>query len=362
MPGFDAETCIRSGSHGCGAGVFITKFRRPAPGDRRPAPVRLSAPRRTSPPARWARRSPLRRRNCLSAVPFTSSGCDKCCAEPARPVFHHAGHRGWLCPSCRETGEMPLPSNPSQPGEAPLPLSGDWPIRNGRMSTRRPAIRSRPRVEPEHHDNDRVHPRRQCHLRKILRHHPRGGGSVALLDGGGGPCHPHDPCLRPGGGGAALRLLARLRFGRRGLPPGPARRYCAMRKWSRTGSPAPGCRPTTRWSARCAIRARRHWRKRWATRGRPPHWNSGATGWKARSSPSANAPTALFHLLDMLAAGAPRPAAIIGMPVGFVGAVESKEALAAGSHGIPFAIVRGAHGRQRHDGRRPSIPSRRAGL
>ena len=57
-----------------------------------------------------------------------------------------------------------------------------------------------------------------------------------------------------------------------------------------------------------------------------------------------NAPTALFHLLDMLAAGAPRPAAIIGMPVGFVGAVESKEALAAGSHGIPFAIVRGRMG------------------
>ena len=43
-----------------------------------------------------------------------------------------------------------------------------------------------------------------------------------------------------------------------------------------------------------------------------------------------NAPTALFHLLDMLAAGAPRPAAIIGMPVGFVGAAESKEALAGG--------------------------------
>ncbi|WP_159588652.1 precorrin-8X methylmutase [Chelativorans xinjiangense] len=57
-----------------------------------------------------------------------------------------------------------------------------------------------------------------------------------------------------------------------------------------------------------------------------------------------NAPTALFHLLDMLEAGAPRPAAIIGMPVGFVGAAESKEALAAGGHGIPFAIVRGRLG------------------
>lgn len=42
-----------------------------------------------------------------------------------------------------------------------------------------------------------------------------------------------------------------------------------------------------------------------------------------------NAPTALFHLLDLLADGAPKPAAIIGMPVGFVGAVESKQALVA---------------------------------
>lgn len=57
-----------------------------------------------------------------------------------------------------------------------------------------------------------------------------------------------------------------------------------------------------------------------------------------------NAPTALFHLLDMLRAGAPKPAAIIGMPVGFVGAAESKEALAESGLGIPFAIVRGRMG------------------
>ncbi|MBE9606962.1 precorrin-8X methylmutase [Acetobacteraceae bacterium H6797] len=57
-----------------------------------------------------------------------------------------------------------------------------------------------------------------------------------------------------------------------------------------------------------------------------------------------NAPTALFYLLDMLAQGAPRPAAIVGMPVGFVGAIESKEALAASSFGIPWAIVRGRMG------------------
>jgi precorrin-8X/cobalt-precorrin-8 methylmutase len=56
-----------------------------------------------------------------------------------------------------------------------------------------------------------------------------------------------------------------------------------------------------------------------------------------------NAPTALFHLLNMIAAGAPRPAAIIGVPVGFVGAAESKEALAA-SGVAPFLIVRGRKG------------------
>ena len=57
-----------------------------------------------------------------------------------------------------------------------------------------------------------------------------------------------------------------------------------------------------------------------------------------------NAPTALFHLLDLLARGAPRPAAIIGMPVGFVGASESKDALARNDPGIPWAIVRGRMG------------------
>ncbi|MEX0407931.1 precorrin-8X methylmutase [Aquibium sp. LZ166] len=57
-----------------------------------------------------------------------------------------------------------------------------------------------------------------------------------------------------------------------------------------------------------------------------------------------NAPTALFYLLDMLKGGAPKPAAIIGMPVGFVGAAESKDALAQGDHGVPWAIVRGRLG------------------
>jgi precorrin-8X/cobalt-precorrin-8 methylmutase len=57
-----------------------------------------------------------------------------------------------------------------------------------------------------------------------------------------------------------------------------------------------------------------------------------------------NAPTSLFRLLQILDDGAPRPAAIVGIPVGFVGAAESKDALMAGSHGVPFISVRGRAG------------------
>lgn len=57
-----------------------------------------------------------------------------------------------------------------------------------------------------------------------------------------------------------------------------------------------------------------------------------------------NAPTALFHLLDMIDAGAPRPAVIVGLPVGFVGAAESKEQLIANPRGTPFVALRGRQG------------------
>jgi precorrin-8X/cobalt-precorrin-8 methylmutase len=57
-----------------------------------------------------------------------------------------------------------------------------------------------------------------------------------------------------------------------------------------------------------------------------------------------NAPTALFRLLDLIDAGAPKPAAILGIPVGFVGAAESKDALAANSRAVPFLVVRGRMG------------------
>ena len=57
-----------------------------------------------------------------------------------------------------------------------------------------------------------------------------------------------------------------------------------------------------------------------------------------------NAPTCLFRLLEMLDEGAPRPAAILGIPVGFVGAAESKEALIENPRGVPFIAVRGRMG------------------
>ncbi|MFB8106227.1 MULTISPECIES: precorrin-8X methylmutase [Streptomyces] len=57
-----------------------------------------------------------------------------------------------------------------------------------------------------------------------------------------------------------------------------------------------------------------------------------------------NAPTALFRLLEMIEEGAPRPAAVIGVPVGFVGAMESKEALAQHASGLEHLIVRGRRG------------------
>ena len=57
-----------------------------------------------------------------------------------------------------------------------------------------------------------------------------------------------------------------------------------------------------------------------------------------------NAPTALFHLLEMLDAGAPKPAGIIATPVGFVGAEESKAELALDIHGVPFMTLLGRRG------------------
>lgn len=57
-----------------------------------------------------------------------------------------------------------------------------------------------------------------------------------------------------------------------------------------------------------------------------------------------NAPTALFRLLEMLDEGAPKPALILGFPVGFIGAAESKAALAEDSRGVPFVALKGRRG------------------
>ncbi|MER7620567.1 precorrin-8X methylmutase [Streptomyces sp. NPDC126503] len=57
-----------------------------------------------------------------------------------------------------------------------------------------------------------------------------------------------------------------------------------------------------------------------------------------------NAPTALFHLLEMIAKGAPKPAAVLGIPVGFIGAAESKDALAENALGLEYLVVRGRRG------------------
>ncbi len=70
--------------------------------------------------------------------------------------------------------------------------------------------------------------------------------------------------------------------------------------------------------------------------------------WRARLEGGVvaigNAPTALFHLLAMLRAGAPRPAAIVALPVGFVGAAAAKAALMAESHGVPYLTLPGRLG------------------
>ncbi len=69
--------------------------------------------------------------------------------------------------------------------------------------------------------------------------------------------------------------------------------------------------------------------------------------WRPRLAGSivviGNAPTSLFRLLEMLDGGAPKPAGVIGIPVGFVGAAESKQALAQDGR-VPFLVVHGRRG------------------
>jgi precorrin-8X/cobalt-precorrin-8 methylmutase len=57
-----------------------------------------------------------------------------------------------------------------------------------------------------------------------------------------------------------------------------------------------------------------------------------------------NAPTALFRLLELLDEGWPKPAAILGLPVGFIGAAESKQELSLNPRGVPFLTLHGRRG------------------
>lgn len=70
--------------------------------------------------------------------------------------------------------------------------------------------------------------------------------------------------------------------------------------------------------------------------------------WKDRVGGSVvaigNAPTALFHFLERLDEGWPKPAIILGLPVGFIGAAESKDELARDSRGVPYATITGRRG------------------
>ena len=82
----------------------------------------------------------------------------------------------------------------------------------------------------------------------------------------------------------------------------------------------------------------------WAPPARPPRWSCGATGSTARWWPSATPPRRCSTCWSWWPAAPPRPAAVVGVPVGFVGAAESKAALASSPLRLPFLVVNGRRG------------------
>nr|WP_284291649.1 precorrin-8X methylmutase [Angustibacter aerolatus] len=119
-------------------------------------------------------------------------------------------------------------------------------------------------------------------------------------------------------------------------------RCCATRRWWRPASPAAGCRRTTRWCARSATRRCLRSPRGSAPPAAPPRSSLWDPLLEGAVVAIGNAPTALFHLLEQIDRGGPRPAAVLGLPVGFIGAAESKAALAASD--LPFLVVHGRRG------------------
>ena len=200
-------------------------------------------------------------------------------------------------------------------------------------------------------DHD-YHPRRRRDLRALVRHHPRRGRPGALLRRRGRGRGAHDPCLRPGRGGRAHRVRARA-----SSPPRAAalaaRRADPVRRRDGGARHHPRAAAGQATTVICTLRdprvpalaaqARHHALGRRARAvARPARRRGGRHRQRAdRAVPSARDARA----------GAPKPAAIIGMPVGFVGAAESKEALAANRAACRSDRAR-PHRRQRHDGGR----------
>ncbi len=94
--------------------------------------------------------------------------------------------------------------------------------------------------------------------------------------------------------------------------------------------------------------ARSRSRRRWPRASRTTRSAAAVELWRPHLAGAVvaigNAPTALFHLLEMLAAGAARPALVLGFPVGFVGAAEAKEALIGFGGGLAYVALRGRRG------------------
>ena len=195
-----------------------------------------------------------------------------------------------------------------------------------------------------HVQRARLRARRRRHLRRVVLDHPVRGRPVRRPRVAGARDRPDDPRVwrrrhraarrrqpgpRPRGpSGARVGMHDLVRLGDGG-PRHHTRRACprttlCAAAWAIPGSPrrpAPPVRPARR-----------------------PRSIDGSPVWTAPSPSSGTPRTALFRLLELVLDGRATPAAIVGIPVGFVGAAESKEALVTMAHGVPYLTVRGRRG------------------